>query len=70
MMSHMEQPTTSQPAIPYPTMPDGKYKYTTWDGEPLHYPSTKVPGLGNAQILPDWVHNFVRRLFKRATPSP
>lgn len=65
-MSHMKQPTTKQPAIPYPTTPDGKYKYTTRDGRPKHYPSQKVPGLGDAQIFPDWVHNWVRKLFKRA----
>jgi hypothetical protein len=65
----MEQPTTKQPAIPYPTTPDGKYKYTTWDGRPLHYPSTELPGLGDAQILPDWVHNLWHRLFRSSAPS-
>lgn len=65
-MSHMEQPTTNQPAIPYPRTPDGKLKYTTADGRPLHYPSTELPGLGDAQILPDWVHNWARKIFKRA----
>lgn len=64
-MSSMEQPTTRQPAIPYPTTPDGKYMYTTADGRPLHFPSTKLPGLGSSQILPDWVHNWARKLFKR-----
>ncbi len=68
-MSHMEQPTTKPPLTDYPRTPDGKYKYTTWDGEPKYYPSTKLPGLGSAQILPDWVHNWARKLFKRATPS-
>jgi len=67
-MSPMEQPTTKQPAIPYPTTPDGKYKYTTWDGEPLNYPHDTVPGLFSAQILPDWVHNWAREIFKR-TPT-
>jgi hypothetical protein len=62
-MSHMEQPTTSQPATP-----ETKPKYTTWDGRPLPYPSQTLPGLGDAQILPDWVHNWMRRLFKR-TPK-
>jgi len=46
--------------------PDGKYKYTGADGRPKVVPSTTVPGLGDAQILPDWVHNWVRRIFKRA----
>jgi hypothetical protein len=66
MMSHMEQPTTKQPAIPYPMTPDGKYKYTTRDGRPKIVPSTTVPGLFDSQIFPDWVHNQVRKLFKRA----
>jgi hypothetical protein len=66
MMSHMEQPTTKQPAIPYPRTADGKLKYTTADGRPLHYPSQTVPGLLKSQILPDRVHNWVRKLFKRA----
>jgi hypothetical protein len=68
-MSHMEQPTTKQPAIPHPRTPDGKYKYTTADGRPLHYPSMKVPGLLSSQILPDWVHNWARKRFKRSTLS-
>ena len=65
-MSHMEQPTPPTPLPDYPRTPDGKYKYTTWDGRPKRYPSETVPGLGDAQILPDWVHSWVRRLFKRA----
>jgi hypothetical protein len=66
MMSHMEQPTKRQPAIPYPLTPDGKYKYTTRDGRPKVVPSDTVPGLFDSQILPDWVHNWVRKLLKRA----
>jgi hypothetical protein len=65
-MSHMEQPTTNQPTPSYPTTPDGKPKYTTVTGEPKNYPSQTLPGLGDAQILPDWVHNWLRRIFKRA----
>jgi hypothetical protein len=66
MMSHMEQPTTKLTMPDYPRTLEGKYKYTTWDGEPLYYPPETVPGLLSAQILPDWVHNWVRKLFKRA----
>jgi hypothetical protein len=69
MMSHMEQPTTNRPALDYPRTPDGKYKYTTADGQPLYYPPTILPGLGDAQILPDWVHSRLRKLFKRSTLS-
>ena len=65
-MSQMEQPATKQPTIPYPTTPDGKYKYTTAEGRPLHFPFETVPGLGDAQIFPDSVHNWVRKLLKRA----
>jgi hypothetical protein len=64
-MSHMEQPTTNRPMPDYPRTPDGKYKYTL-DGEPLYFPPQNLPGLGDAQILPDWIHNRVRRLFRRA----
>lgn len=65
-MSHMEQPTTKQPLPDYPRTSDGKYRYTTVTGEPKYFPSTILPGLGDAQILPDSVHNWVRRRFKRA----
>ena len=68
-MSHMEPTTKRQPVIPYPLTPDGKYKYTGADGRPKVVPSEPIPGLFDSQILPDWVHNQVRRLFKRA-PRP
>jgi hypothetical protein len=68
-MSQMEQPTTKPPMPDYPRTPDGKYKYTTVTGEPKYFPSTILPGLGDAQILPDWVHNRLRKLFKRSTLS-
>jgi hypothetical protein len=72
MMSHMEQPTTNEPpaGLPdmpdYPRTPDGKYKYTGADGRPKYFPSETVPGLFDSQILPDWVHNWVRKLLTRA----
>lgn len=58
-----------KPAIPYPTTPDGKPKYTTSLGDPLHYPSTKLPGLGSGQILPDWLHRLWDKRLKRDTSS-
>ncbi len=64
-MSHMEQPTKHQPAIPYPRTPDGKLKYTTWDGRPLHYPSTELPGFFETPILPVWLTSRLKKLFKR-----
>jgi hypothetical protein len=67
MMSHMEQPTTKQPAIPYPRTPDCKYMYTTWDGRPKHFPSTKLPGLVGPDFpFPPSVARFFRKLLKRA----
>jgi hypothetical protein len=70
MMSHMEQPTTKQPAIPYPRTPDGKYKYTTVTGEPKHYPSTTLPGLVGPDFpFPPSVVKLFRKLFKRSTLS-
>jgi hypothetical protein len=65
-MRHMEQPTTKRSTIPYPRTPDGKYKYLSVTGEPKRFPSQTLPGLGDAQILPDWMHNWARKLFKRA----
>jgi hypothetical protein len=45
-------------------------KISTEDApERPHFESETLPGLGNAQILPDWVHNWARRIFKRPTPS-
>jgi hypothetical protein len=59
-MRHMDQPTTS--TLPdYPRTPDGKYKYTTWDGQPLYYPSTKVPGVLKGPLLPAWLTKPFRR---------
>lgn len=65
-MSHMEQPTPPPPMPDYPRMPDGKYMYTGADGRPKHFPSQTVPGLFDSQIFPDGVHNWVRKLLKRA----
>jgi len=59
-MSHMEQPTTNQP-----TTPETQPKYIV-GGEQFNFPPQNLPGLGDAQILPDWVHNWLRRLLKRA----
>jgi hypothetical protein len=60
-MRSMEQPTTSQPTRDYPRTPDGKYKYTTWDGRPLHFESTTVPGLVSGPLLAA----SLRKLFRR-----
>jgi hypothetical protein len=66
MMSHMEQPTANQPIPDYPRTPDGKYKYTTWDGEPKHIPSQTLPGFFETPILPVWLTSRLKKLFKRA----
>lgn len=68
-MSHMEQPTINKPMPDYPRTPDGEYKYTTWDGRPLYFPSMTVPGLWSGPIIPLWLTSRLRRLFKRTTPS-
>jgi hypothetical protein len=69
MMTPVDQPTPKRPAIPYPTLPDGKYKYTAWDGQPRHFKPTHLPEIGKGPILPVWMSERLRRLFKRPTPS-
>jgi hypothetical protein len=68
-MSIMEPTTTDRPTRDYPRTPDGKYKYTASDGSPRHYKSVIMPGVASSPILPDGVHEFFRRLFKRTTPT-
>jgi hypothetical protein len=68
-MSIME-PTTSRPAREYPMTPDGKYKYTTWDGRPLHFEPATIPDIiGPNFLIPASVSKFFRRLLRRATPT-
>lgn len=63
----MEPPTVSRPTRPYPRTPDGKYKYTTWDGHPLHYEPYTIPDIiGPNFLIPAVVSKFFRRLFRRA----
>jgi hypothetical protein len=71
-MSHMEQPATNRPTRDYPRTPDGKYKYTAWDGSPRHYKSVIVPDLVGPDFpFPPSVAKFFRKLFRRkATPAP
>jgi hypothetical protein len=64
-MSHMEQPTPN-----YPTTPEGKPKYTTWDGRPKNYPSQKVPGILKGPILPVWLSSRLSRPFKHTPKKP
>jgi hypothetical protein len=65
-MSRMEPTTTSRPDRPYPMTPDGKYKYTTWDGRPLHFEPYRIPELiGEDFLIPAWVTRFFRKLFRR-----
>ncbi len=62
----MEPTTTSQPTLDYPRTSDGKYEYTTWDGRPLHFEPTKVPGLVGPDFpFPPSVAKFFRKLFQR-----
>ena len=70
-MSGMEPTTTSQRTRDYPRTPDGKYKYTTRDGRPLHFEPYTIPGLvGEDFLIPAWVTKFFRKLFRRTdTPT-
>jgi hypothetical protein len=69
-MSSMEPTTRVRSTRPYPRTPDGKYKYTTQDGSPLHYEPYVIPGLlGDDPLIPAAVTKFFRKLFRRATPT-
>ncbi len=70
-MSVMEPTTISQPTRDYPRTPDGKYKYTTSDGQPLHFEPTTLPGLvGEDFLIPASVTKFFRKLLRRTdTPT-
>jgi hypothetical protein len=65
-MSSMEPTTRVRSTRPYPRTPDGKYKYTTQDGSPLHYEPYVIPDIiGPDFLIPAWVTRFFRRLFRR-----
>jgi hypothetical protein len=65
-MTAMEPSTTSQRTRDYPRTPDGKYKYTTSDGRPLHFEPSRVPGLvGDYPQVPASVTKFFRKLLRR-----
>jgi hypothetical protein len=70
-MSAMEPATTNQPTRDYPRTPDGKYKYTAWDGSPRYLEPSSVPGLvGEDFPIPQSVIKFFRKLFRRKdTPA-
>jgi len=67
----MEPTTTNQRTRDYPRTPDGKYKYTTSDGRPLHFEPERIPGLvGDDFLIPASVTKFFRKLFRRTdTPA-
>jgi hypothetical protein len=68
-MSNIEPTTTSQPTRHYPRTPDGKYKYTTRDGRPLHFEPETMPGLvGPDFLIPASVSKLFRKLFRRQDP--
>jgi hypothetical protein len=65
-MSGMEPTTTVRSTRPYPRTPDGKYKYTTLDGRPLHYEPYVIPDIiGPNFLIPASVTRFFRKLFRR-----
>lgn len=64
-MSTMEPTTTSRPARPYPRTPDGKYKYTAWDGSPRYLEPDTIPDIiGENFLIPAPVTRFFRKLFR------
>lgn len=66
-MSPMEPTTSSRPTQDYPRTPDGKYKYTSWDGSPRYFEQMILPGLGFT--FPRWLVGHLRRLFQRVTAT-
>jgi hypothetical protein len=70
-MSGMEPTTTSRRTRDYPRTPDGKYKYTTRDGRPLHFEPYTIPDIvGPNFLIPASVAKFFRKLFRRTdTPA-
>jgi hypothetical protein len=68
MMSSMEPATSSRPTRDYPRTPDGKYKYTAWDGSPRYFEQMILPGLGFG-FRPGLIRHL-RKHLKRATPKP
>jgi hypothetical protein len=66
-MSVMEPATTSQPPAADPLRT--RTGADTDEPRVHRFKSVKMPGVAKGPILPDWVHNWARRLFKRATPS-
>ena len=65
-MSSMEPTTTGRSARPYPRTPDGKYKYTTSDGQPLYFEPATTPELFGPDFpIPPAVAKFFRKLFRR-----
>jgi hypothetical protein len=65
-MSGMEPTTTRRSTRDYPRTPDGKYKYTTSDGRPLHFEPATIPDLiGPNFLIPAFVTTFFRKLFRR-----
>jgi hypothetical protein len=62
----MEPTTSSRRTREYPMTPDGKYKYTTSDGRPLHFEPATIPDMiGPNFLVPASVTKFFRKLFGR-----
>jgi hypothetical protein len=66
-MSGMEPATTNRPTREYPRTPDGKYKYTAWDGSPRYLEPYTIPDIiGPNFLIPAVVTRFLRKLFRHA----
>ena len=65
-MSAMEPTTTNQRTREYPRTPDGKYKYTAWDGSPRYLEPYTIPDIiGPNFLIPAPVARFFRKIFRR-----
>jgi hypothetical protein len=70
-MSGMEPATTNRPTREYPRTPDGKYKYTAWDGSPRYLEPYTIPEIiGPNFLIPAVVTRFLRKLFRHADTRP
>jgi hypothetical protein len=62
----MEPTTASKSTREYPRTPDGKYKYTAWDGSPRYLEPETIPDIiGENFLIPASVAKFFRKLFRR-----
>jgi hypothetical protein len=70
-MNGMEPASTDRSSREYPRTPDGKYKYTAWDGSPRYLEPYTIPDIiGPNFLIPAVVTSFLRKLFRHADTRP